>query len=296
LGLLCASVVFAGTVTDIDGNVYRTVTIGTQVWMAENLKVTHYRNSEAIPNVMDNVTWGGLTTGAYCEFNNDVSNAATYGRLYNWYAVGDSRHLAPAGWHVASDAEWKQLEMTLGMSQAQADAADWRGTTEGGKLKEAGYAHWFAPNTGATNESGFSALPGGGRLYSSGVFGNMPSNAYFWSSSETGSNGAMSRSLEFDHSDVYRWDYYGLDMEFGFSVRCVKDLCCTARTSGDVDASGSVDISDLSAMVDYIFNSLPFPGTCFDEPDVDKTGSVDISDLQAIIDFLFNSIALPSCP
>ena len=92
-----------GTVTDIDGNIYQTVKIGNQWWMAENLKVTHYRNGEAIPNVTDNATWTGLTTGAYCEYNNDVNNVATYGRLYNWYAVDDSRNIAPAGWHVASD-------------------------------------------------------------------------------------------------------------------------------------------------------------------------------------------------
>jgi uncharacterized protein (TIGR02145 family) len=135
----------AGTVTDIDGNVYQTVTIGTQVWMKENLKVTHYRNGEAIPNVTDGNVWGALTTGAYCEYNNDVNNVATYGRLYISYAVADNRNIAPTGWHVPSDAEWKQLEMTLGMSQAQADSVGWHGAPVGGKLKEAGTTHWLAP-------------------------------------------------------------------------------------------------------------------------------------------------------
>jgi uncharacterized protein (TIGR02145 family) len=122
-------------VTDIDGNVYQTVTIGAQVWMAENLKVTHYRNGDPIPNVTDTAAWEGLSTGAYCEYDNDINNVATYGRLYNWYAVDDSRGLAPEGWHVPSDDEWKQLEMYLGMSQSEADDYGWRGTDEGGEVK-----------------------------------------------------------------------------------------------------------------------------------------------------------------
>jgi len=150
------------TVTDIDGNCYRTVTIGTQVWMAENLKVTHDCNGEAIPNVTDGATWAGLTAGAYCEYNNDVNNVATYGRLNNWYAVADSRNISPAGWHVASDAEWQTLSIFLG-----GDAI------AGGKMKETGTTHWYSPNTGATNESGFSALPGGYRASGNGPYENM---------------------------------------------------------------------------------------------------------------------------
>lgn len=139
------------TVTDYDGNVYQTVLIGDQCWMMENLKVTHYRNGDPIPHVTDGVTWGNLTSGAYCNYNNDEGNVATYGRLYNWYAVDDSRNIAPAGWHVPSDAEWQTLVDYLG-----GDAV------AGGKMKEAGTTHWASPNTGATNESGFTALPGGG--------------------------------------------------------------------------------------------------------------------------------------
>jgi uncharacterized protein (TIGR02145 family) len=208
----------AGTpvpVTDIDGNFYQYVIIGTQVWMAENLKVTRYRNGDAIPNVTDSATWTGLTTGAYCEYDNDVNNVATYGRLYNWFAVGDSRHIAPAGWHVPTDAEWKQLEMYLGMSQADADAQGWRGTDEGGKLKETGTTHWISPNTGATNESGFTALPGG---VGSGGYDGMGGYAVFWSSSVT--YGAWLRYLKYDYSEVFRDDG---DKRDGFSVRCIKD-------------------------------------------------------------------------
>lgn len=209
----------SNTVTDIDGNVYQTVTIGSQVWMAENLKVTHYRNGDPIPNVTDNATWSGLTSGAYCNYNNDTDNVATYGRLYNWYAVDDSRNIAPEGWHVPTDEEWKQLEMNLGMSQAQADGTGWRGTDEGGKLKETGTTHWVSPNTGATNESGFSALPGGGR-YFYGSFDYMGLDATFWSSTEGSSLIAWYRNLYYYDSQVSRYYYY---KRYGFSVRCVQD-------------------------------------------------------------------------
>ena len=209
----------SGTVTDIDGNVYQTVTIGAQVWMAENLKVTHYRNGDPIPHVTDSATWSGLTSGAYCEYNNDPSNVATYGRLYNWYAVYDSRNIAPEGWHVPTDEEWKQLEMFLGMSQSQADAWLWRGTDEGGKLKETGTTHWISPNTGATNESGFTALPGGYRL-DNGTFIHVGDYANFWSSTVIGSYDAYPRRLYYNYSKVFR---NGIRKEHGLSVRCVRD-------------------------------------------------------------------------
>jgi len=196
------------TVTDIDGNVYQTVLIGDQCWMMENLKVTHYRNGDPIPNVTDNSTWEGLTSGAYCEHNNDPGNVATYGRLYNWYAVDDSRNIAPEGWHVPTDAEWQVLVDYLGVDGVA-----------GGKLKEAGTTHWVSPNTGATNESGFTALPGGYRCYDGGFY-NMSSHAYFWSSTEYDDNYAWSRSLGFNYSEVGR--SYG-SKDYGFSIRCVKD-------------------------------------------------------------------------
>ena len=241
LGLLCASVALSGTVTDTDGNVYQTVTIGAQVWMAENLKVTHYRNGVAIPNVTDGLTWDVLTTGASCEYNNNVSNVATYGRLYNWYAASDSRNIAPAGWHVPSDAEWKQLEMYLGMSQAEADAFGWRGFTEGGKLKEAGTAYWSPSNPGATNESGFSALPGGCRItwVDSNFYGQMGQRAYFWSSTDGNSGGyihALIRALEAWDSAI--WHVFATK-ECGFSIRCVRD-----ESKPDSDLDGIPDDID----------------------------------------------------
>jgi uncharacterized protein (TIGR02145 family) len=210
---------FTGTLTDIDGNVYQTVMIGDQEWMAENLRVTHYRNSDPIPHVTDGGAWSGLSTGAYCEYDNNPSHVETYGRLYNWYAVDDSRNIAPAGWHVPSDDEWKQLEMYLGMSQAEADAVGSRGTDEGGKLKESGTTHWSPPNEGATNERGFTALPGGNRSYD-GDFNYVGSNAGFWCSTEYNSSNAWYRGLSHDGSQVYRFSSAKRD---GISVRCVRD-------------------------------------------------------------------------
>ena len=202
-----------GTVTDIDGNTYQTITIGTQVWMAENLKVTHYRNSikspygDAIPIVTDGITWASLTTGAYCEYGNDGNNVATYGRLYNWYAVTNP-DIAPTGWHVPSDAEWQTLIDYLG-----GDAV------AGGKMKEIGPTHWFSPNSGATDEVGFSGLPAGFRD-SSGNFNNMGYSAFFWSSTELSIDNAWYRSLSYGNSEVQRYDR---NKTFGFSLRCVKD-------------------------------------------------------------------------
>ncbi|UCE18509.1 MAG: hypothetical protein JSV84_16930 [Gemmatimonadota bacterium] len=207
-------------VTDIDGNVYQTVTIGTQVWMVENLRVTHYRNGDAIPNVTDSTTWIGLTNGAYCNYNNEDNNVPIYGRLYNGYAVHDSRNIAPVGWHIPTDEEWKELEMYLGMSQSEADTTGYRGTDEGGKMKEAGTAHWDNPNTGATNESGFTALPGGHRTSSPGQFTSIGRYAGFWSSSEQSGTMAWYRALYYTYTQVARGS---INKRSGYSVRCIKD-------------------------------------------------------------------------
>jgi uncharacterized protein (TIGR02145 family) len=197
-----------GTVTDIDGNIYLTIKIGDQWWMMENLKVTHYRNGEPIPNVTDPGAWGGLTTGAYCEYDNDIANVDAYGRLYNWYAVDDSRNIAPAGWHVPSDAEWQTLIDYLGGSGVA-----------GGKMKEAGTAHWDPPNSGATNESGLTALPDGYRNIT-GNYSNMGINAMLWSSSEYNVSMAQYRYLIYNAPGVF--SAY-TDKAYGFSVRCVRD-------------------------------------------------------------------------
>ncbi|MBN1781029.1 fibrobacter succinogenes major paralogous domain-containing protein [bacterium] len=168
------------TVTDIDGNTYRTVKIGNQIWMAENLKVTHYRNGDPIPLITGDEPWSALSTGARCCYDNDTGHIGTYGLLYNRFALTDTRNIAPEGWHAPTDEDWKELEMVLGMSRSEACETGWRGTNEGGQLKENGTGHWENPNTGATNESGFTALPAGFRN-GFGDFVQLGEAAYFWS-------------------------------------------------------------------------------------------------------------------
>jgi len=206
---------------DIDGNSYQTVKIGEQWWMAENLKVIHYRNGDPILNVTDDSTWANLSTGARCAYDNNESNADVFGYLYNWFAVNDRRDISPPGWHVPTDEEWKTLEKYLGMSQSKADENGFRGTTEGGELKETGTAHWLSPNEGATNESGFSALPGGCRSsFDNGIFFDLGNSANFWSVSEEDAYRAWHRDLYWTRSDVRRSNNSKQD---GFSVRLIKD-------------------------------------------------------------------------
>jgi len=154
-------------VTDIDGNVYKTISIGTQNWMAENLKVTHYRNGDPIPEVPDSTTWETITSGAYSNFDNNPNIGAVYGKLYNWYTINDSRNIAPMGWHVSTDLDWVQLTLYLGGDSIAGD-----------KLKEVGTNHWRIPNTGANNESGFTAISGGMRL---STFDNIDIYGGWWS-------------------------------------------------------------------------------------------------------------------
>jgi uncharacterized protein (TIGR02145 family) len=201
---------WSNTVTDIDGNVYHTITIGNQVWMLENLKTTRYLNGDSIPNITNNNNWAALSKGAFCDYNNSADNSSKYGHLYNWFAVNDSRKIAPAGWHIPSDADWSTLTYYLGGENVA-----------GGKLKEAGLLNWIIPNTSATNESGFTALPGGLRSYSDGTFRNMGSNCYFWSTTASDTLRAWDRELFYNQMNCYRYNY---DSKlYGFSVRCVKD-------------------------------------------------------------------------
>jgi len=210
---------YSGTVSDIDGNAYKTVTIGTQTWMSENLRVVRYKNGSVIPLVTDNTAWSNLLTPGYCWYNKDESTyKATYGALYNWYTVSTG-NLCPTGWHIPSDIEWKTLEMYLGMTQEQADDDGLRGTIEGGKLKETGTTDWTSPNTGATNESGFTALPGGCR-FTNGFFDYVGIDGYGWSATEFDATLAWLRTLYFNNSGSSRNSFYKTN---GFSVRCIKD-------------------------------------------------------------------------
>ncbi len=207
----------APTITDIDGNVYEIVTIGSQTWMKENLRVTHYRNGDSIPHVTENSAWLGAASGAYCNYDNSPDNVATYGRLYNGFILEDSRGVAPAGWHMPTDDEWLILERYLGMTNSQSIQNGWRGTTEGGKLKA--QALWTSPNEGATNSSGFTALPAGLR-YSNGSFQSLSSHTGYWTATLSGSEFAYARTLSYDTAAVYRAGY---DKRHGLSIRCIRD-------------------------------------------------------------------------
>ena len=213
-----------GVVLDGEGNEYETVRIDGQCWMAENLKTTHYNNGDEIQYVQSESSepnvWENLSTGAYGYYNDDLSHLETYGNLYNWYAVDDARGICPEGWHVPTDEEYQQLEIYLGMEPAEASASGWHGTDEGGKMKETGTEHWNSPNTGATNESGFTGLPAGYRSSVNGFYYNMGNYGYFWSSSVHGSSNAWYRVLFYGNSSVGRSSY---NKHYGFSVRCAGD-------------------------------------------------------------------------
>lgn len=198
-----------GTMTDQNGNTYKTITIGTQTWMAENLRVTKYRNGEPIPNVTDSAAWVASTTGAYCSYRNTANkdDIASYGRLYNWYAASDSRNIAPTGWHLPSDAEWTTLTTYLGGE-----------TVAGSKMKEAGTTHWKSLNTSATNESGFTALPSG---FNDGAFVNLGFGGEWWSSTAYSAPLAWNRSMYTSNATTcYRFKGYKLS---GYAVRLIKD-------------------------------------------------------------------------
>jgi len=215
----------SSTVCDIDGNCYETIQIGEQLWMAENLKVTHYRDGSEIQYVQSESSepdvWENLSTGAYSYYEDDPSNLNTYGNLYNWYTVDDSRGLCMEGWHVPSDEEWTDLITYLDVD-AGPDVYGTQSYIAGGKMKEEGLDHWYSPNTGATNESGFTAFPAGIRygFYGNGSYVNMGHSGYFWSSSELYGSYAWHRRLISLNSSVGRYDYF---KQTGFSIRCLRD-------------------------------------------------------------------------
>ena len=201
-------IVVHAQVTDIEGNTYKTIQIGTQLWMAENLKTTKYNNGIGIPLVTGS-EWDTMTTQGYCWYSNNFKSfGKTYGALYNWYAV-ESGNLCPTGWHVPSDDDWTALSEYLGGENAA-----------GGRLKESGTRHWKSPNAGATNSNGFTALPGGGR-WVVGRFDLIGRRGYWWSSSAYDNNSDPSiRMILFDESFFKRAP--GIKGN-GFSVRCIKD-------------------------------------------------------------------------
>lgn len=217
-----------GKMTDIDGNVYKTIQICDQIWMAENLKVTHYRNGDEIPT--SNSEWNDSEEGKYAVYGNDSSNIYVYGNLYNWYTVDDERGLCPEGWYVPTDDEWTILTDCLGGVDVAGD-----------KMKEIGTEHWIDDGEGigfekdfsekSTNESGFTGFPGGYRDkdYESyndmGYYGLMNYWGFFWSSTEALSSSAWYRELSFNDSGILRSSSFGNEplKSNGFSVRCIRD-------------------------------------------------------------------------
>jgi len=196
-------------VIDIDGNAYKTVKIGSQIWMSENLKTSHYRNGDSIPTVTDNTAWSVFTTGARCWYNNDSTTYENpYGNLYNWYAVVDNRNICPIGFHIPSNMEWSTLVDYLGGE-----------SIAGGKMKATGTIYWDSSNTGATNESGFTALGGGARIYN-GSFAGFRGVTHFRSTSEYATTFNWSSILYAHNSTEYR-GY--LAKNSGAFVRCLKD-------------------------------------------------------------------------
>lgn len=205
------------TALDIDGNTYSTVQIGTQIWMKENLRTTKYKNGSTIPLVSDNTTWSNLTTPAFCWFKNDAPTyGGTYGALYNWYAVSTGI-LCPDGWHVPSDAEWHQMVLSLDPNAVLLLAES---QNAGGKMKEAGYAHWLNPNAGATNESNFTGLPGAYRDEAGGFYQTVGHYGFWWTSTESSSTNAWDRGLRYETSEIRRDQ--GIK-KVGESIRCVKN-------------------------------------------------------------------------
>jgi uncharacterized protein (TIGR02145 family) len=197
----------SNTVKDIEGNSYKTVTIGTKIWMAENLKTTKFNDGEVIPIVSENDIWTKLQTPAVSWYNNDPdAYRKTYGALYNWYTINTGK-VCPSGWHVATEEEWSSLFFLDGSGSV------------GGKLKEAGTSHWKSPNTDATNETGFTGLPGGYRSIE-GVFNYIGISGYWWSSTSFNDTYGLFYNLRFKYGVLYKSKS---EKYCGFSVRCVKN-------------------------------------------------------------------------
>lgn len=216
--------------TDIDGNIYPTIiTSCGQTWISKNLNVSRYRNGAIIPKVTDSTQWRNLTTGAWCWYNNDSSNYWQYGKLYNWYAINDSRGLAPQGWHVPSDVEWSNLVKCIDPNADISSSSNIQSTIAGGAMKEVGTSRWLSPNTGANNSSGFSGIPAGFRDASGAstntllTFGMIGKAALWWSTTEdpTYPSIVWCRWLSSSSSSLGRDRYNKLAA--GRSVRLVKD-------------------------------------------------------------------------
>jgi len=252
--------------------------------MKENLKVTHYRNGDSIPNITNNTSWTNNSTGAYCDISNNPSNAATYGRLYNWYAATHVHNLCPANWHVPSDAEWNIMVKYLD-NTADTTITGEVGTDIGGKLKETGTSHWHSPNTGATNSSGFTALPGGSR-YFYGTFSNIGSYGVWWTSTSYSATSAWGPGVNYNHSYLLRTH---ADKVLGYSVRCICDFQATIEDvnfNDDIQIYPNpatdrvyIDCAERTGLKMQVYNAI---GACVLTSDlVSGTNMVDITSITS---------------
>ncbi len=209
-----------GTVTDIDGNVYKTITIGTQTWMAENLRVTHYQNGDPIPNVTDNDQWAIQTTGALCSYNNtmDIDTIATYGILYNGYAATDGRNIAPEGWHIPTNDEWTTLSTFIDAGDGVIN--DNGSSIAGGRMKEIGTTHWAYPNRFADNSSGFTGISNGWRETYLGKFMHKGFICGYWSATVIYPPFPLTRIMSTDFGGFTKSQ---LPVTHGLSIRCIKN-------------------------------------------------------------------------
>ncbi|MEI6753326.1 MAG: FISUMP domain-containing protein [Paludibacter sp.] len=247
------------------GNYYSTVKIGTQVWMVENLNTTKYLTGDAIVEVKDDAAWKILTTGAYCDNNNLPDNSLTYGKLYNWYAVNDSRKIAPTGWHVPSNAEWISLSNQLGGA-----------SVAGAKLKETGTAHWESPNT-ATNESGFSAFAGGLRTYDGTFLGSGTTLGSWWTATPVDAiysySKRLSNTLSLFFQDSNR------ENQYGYSVRCVRDISTIPTlTTSDISAITQTTAAGGGNITSDGNEAITARGICWSttsNPTIDNTKTTD---------------------
>jgi len=255
-------------VTDFDGNSYKTVTIGNQVWMAENLKTTHFNNGDPIPNIVDN-GWSTQKSAAMCFYENDLTNKDLYGGLYNWYAMNDSRNICPTGWHIPTEADWTTLIDFLGGEELA-----------GGKLKESGTMHWADPNQGATNESGFAALPGGGR-YDIGKFDLKGYFGLWGTSPENDSNRVWYRSLDWNSSKIL--NHHDGSKGGAGSIRCVRNkpaeqIVANVNSANMPVISVSAEITNSQTGMLKIFSELSGVKVYIDE----KVQGINVTQISGV--------------
>ena len=247
-----------GSMTDQQGNVYKTIVIGTQEWMAENLRTTAYSNGNVIANVTENTQWTNLTTGAWCNYNNDSQYDCPYGKLYNWYAVADPRNVCPTGWHVPTDAEWTTLITYIDPQAFTSNANAPQSLVAGGKMKSVGSQYWEAPNSDATNEIGFSGISGGARV--GGYFYYFDTDSYYWSSTTGGSASlAWNRGI-FSSASVIRRE--AVEKGHGHFVRCIKDVSDIQGSVINLDCGSAIESGTLmqGSVASGVSSSVPYTG------------------------------------